>query len=312
MRLSDTRLQGKAGLLFPQLRRVQRSVAERLQKACEKVMPGEALATAQAVRAVKARIEQRISELASDGVKAACMVHPHNLKELREEQDPEGRMHKVMLESRCAFYKVARVHPQWAAVQNQAVEYMNQKGIWLNGELLNKHERLTLEAFWDDVAAHCNNHALKEFMLDLLSPVVDSADAERLWCVFQAADPKGSKRSRLIFAHKEMEVGIASNVALKKYLKRKGQGKMEPKKTRKKFLKKTPSEIAALPAPTIYAPLADGSEGELEDLGALEDEQDELEALEDLEEEEDSGEEDELPGEPSESDAEGDFGSESE
>ena len=164
MRLSDTRLQGKAGLLLPQLRRVQRSVAERLQKASEKVMPGEALVTAQAVRAVKARIEQRISELASDGVKAACMVHPHNLKELREEQDPEGRMHKVMLESRCAFYKVARVHPQWAAVQNQAVEYMNQKGIWLNGELLNKHERLTLEAFWDDVAAHCNSHALKEFV----------------------------------------------------------------------------------------------------------------------------------------------------
>ena len=37
----------------------------------------------------------------------------------------------------------------------------------------------------------------------------------------------------------------------------------------------------------------------------------ELEALEDLEEE-DSGEEDDLPGEPSGSDAEGDFGSESE
>ena len=107
-------------------------------------------------------------------------------------------------------------------------------------------------------------------------------------------------------------MGIASNVALKKYLKRKGQGKMEPKKPRKKFLKKTPSEIAALPAPTIYAPLADGSEGELEDLGALEDEQDELEALQDLKEEDSGEEQDDLLGAPSDSAAEDDFGSASE
>ena len=90
MRLSDTRLQGKAGLLLPQLRRVQTSVAARLQKACETVMPGEPLATAQAVRAVKDKIEERILELASDGVKAACRVHPHNLKELREEEDQKA------------------------------------------------------------------------------------------------------------------------------------------------------------------------------------------------------------------------------
>ena len=62
------------------------------------------------------------------------------------------------------------------------------------------------------------------FMLDLLSHVIDSADSERLWCVFERADPKGSKRSKLLFETKNKEVGIVSNILLKR-----SHGKTRPR-----------------------------------------------------------------------------------
>ena len=77
--------------------------------------------------------------------------------------------------------------------------------------------------FFEEVAADLECPEFQTFALDLLSYVVDSAEVERLWCLFQAADPKGSKRSRLSFSHKNQEVGIAANPTLKKVPQGAGQ-----------------------------------------------------------------------------------------
>ena len=71
-----------------------------------------------------------------------------------------------------------------------------------------------------------------------MSFVIDSGESERLWCLFQDADPKGSKRSRLDFATKEKEVGIAANIHLERYLK-----KAATPTRKKRTLAKTPSKI---------------------------------------------------------------------
>ncbi len=89
------------------------------------------------------------------------------------------------------FFLVGRAHPDWATVQNQVVDYLNQKGIWLDGKLLQECKKCSLEAFWEQVSVASGCPELKNLMVDMLSHVVDSADSERLWSVFQNADPKG-------------------------------------------------------------------------------------------------------------------------
>lgn len=104
-------------------------------------------------------------------------------------------------------------------MQNDVVDYLNQRGIWLDGKLIRKADNMTLEAFFEEISAETNNPDFKAFCLDLLSHVVDSADSERLWCVFSATDAKGSKRSRLTFDAKAKEVGICANIKLQRFLK---------------------------------------------------------------------------------------------
>lgn len=274
LRMSDARLQGKAGLLYPSLCRMKASCAKKLAKACAALVPE---AEAPAIQnEVADKIGQRITDIDNDRVRAATIAHPRNLLKQKAEDDPQGPMHKLIHSCKPGFYKVARQHPLWGKVQNAVVEYMSQKGMWLDNALLKKSKELSLEAFWEEVAMAYNNPSIKTFMVDLLSYVIDSADSERLWAVFQNADPKGSKRSRLDFAHKNKEVGIAANMQLEKYWK-----KAAAPKSRRRLLKKTPSEAKAPIQEILDADLG----GDSESADALEDgdeERADMEALLDL------------------------------
>lgn len=224
-------------------------------------------------------------------MREATLAHPRNYLKQSAEADANGPMHTMMKKCRRDFFLHARAHPQWPAVTNAVVEYLGQRGPWLDGLLLARAEMLSPEAFWEETAATLNVPELKDFMLDMLTHVVDSADSERLWTLFQACDPKGSKRSRLLFATKEQEVGIAANLKLKRYLAR-------PRASRRRMLRKTESK----PEPTMYA-LADApSDGELEEAEVDGDPKEESEAVEDVSEVESEGDGDAEGGAPSGSD----------
>jgi hypothetical protein len=280
LRLCDARIQGKAGLLWPSLVRLQESVGKRLSTACEKVMPSARARVV--VQAVKDKLAERAKELESDEVKAACLAHPRNQLKMREETDEHGPFHKMMKKCRSSFFKVIKDHPLAAKVQNCAVEYFDQKGPWLDGTLVAKCTNLSLEAFWEEVGHTVHNEDIKELMVDVLSHVVDSADSERLWCLFQASDPKGSKRSRLSMSTKEKEVGIVANIKLKRFVR-------QPAKKRRLLGKQNsdarPQDQYAIadecsenelqePAPATDRQLGDGdgSSDSDEDIGSAEDE----------------------------------------
>ena len=124
---------------------------------------------------------------------------------------------------RPAFYKLSRKHSQWShGLSNQAVEYVGQKGIWLDASILQEAATKSPSAFWEEVAAVHDLEHLKDLHLEHLSYVVDSAESERLWCLFQRADHKGSQRSRLDFKNKEKEVGLMASLLLDKYVRKKG------------------------------------------------------------------------------------------
>ena len=236
MRMCDSRLPGKAGLVYPSLLRMRASVERHAGRACDKLLDAPAAEDAKA--AVKEKITSRIAELVNDKLKAATLAHPRNM--LKAWEGLDGSMRSLLDSCRAAFYNVARQHESWGEVQNHAVEYLGQKGAWLDGTLLEKCKHLSLDAFWDEAAMVYTNPALKTFMVDLLSYVVDSADSERLWAVFQDTDPKGSRRSRLDFDTKEKEVGIRAAAHTRKYLQYGARGA-----AKRRLLRKTPS--AALP-----------------------------------------------------------------
>ena len=114
-------------------------------------------------------------------------------------------------------------------------------------------------------------------MVDLLSYVADSADSERLWVLFQNADPNGSKRSRWEFIHKDKEVGIAAAMHLEKYVKI-----AAPPATKKRILKKTPSKPEEPPATPGFLDADLGGDSEWEWEGILEDGDEENEHMEAL------------------------------
>ena len=165
------------------------STMKRARKACELHM--DAAAMPDAIQALDDALEKRLKEIATDKVKAASTIHPHNLQKLRDERDQHGPVHTLLQSFKPAFYKVARQHPHCLAVQNEVCDYIGQRGMWLDGSLLKKCKTLSLEALFEEAAALLEKPHFKTVMVDLLSHVVDSADAERLWCLFQAADPKG-------------------------------------------------------------------------------------------------------------------------
>ena len=146
---------------------------------------------------------------------------------------------------------------------------MGQRGIWADGTKVQNCPEVTLEGFFEEVAADIDCLEFQTFALDLLSFVVDSADAERLWCLFQAADPKGSKRSRLSFSHKNKEVGIAANIVLKRYLKAQAKRKRPKMGPTRRLKKKTSNDTEA--AAASYEPLHAPSEDELEERDVDED-----------------------------------------
>lgn len=257
MRLCDSRLQGKAGLVWQHVRRIKESVPKRLRKACEKVMP--AAQVDGVVQAVANKLEERAGEILTDHVKAATIMHPYVHLEAQKTDDMRRDMKKL----RPAFFKVARAHPLWNEAKHQALEFMGQRGYWADGTKVQKCKDVTLEGFFEEVAADLECPEFKTFALDLLSYVVDSAEAERLWCLFQAADPKGSKRSRLSFSHKNKEVGIAANIMLKKYLKAQAKRKAPKSVATRRLKRKTSTDADPTMAP--YEPLQAPSEDELEE-----------------------------------------------
>ena len=56
-------------------------------------------------------------------------------------------MHKLIQSCQQDFYKAAREHGAWKAVQNVVDEYLTQKGMWLDGHLLKKSKDLSMEAY---------------------------------------------------------------------------------------------------------------------------------------------------------------------
>ncbi len=260
LRFCDTRVPGKAGMLWPSVLRLQKNVERRLKKVVKKnvgVSEAEAADT-------NGRLATRALELRNDRVMAACAVHPYNRYRVRfgDGADGDDVWQQADKASKPGFYTVARTHPSWSKVQNQVVDYLSQKGMWLDGAWLKKALVLSLEAFWDEVATALGNQDVKTFMVDLLSHVVDSGDSERSWCYFANIDPKGSSRSRLRFATKEKEVGIMANVNLKRYLAQTSKLVQPKKAPRTRILKKQPTEEApALPQP--YEALWDAPEPEI-------------------------------------------------
>ncbi len=108
-----------------------------------------------------------------------------------KETDQKGPMHKMFTKCKKDFFLLGRTSASWATVQNHVVDYLNQKGVWLDGKLIQESKTCNLEAFWEQASISSGCPELKDFLLNLLSHVVDSADSERLWSVFQNSDPKG-------------------------------------------------------------------------------------------------------------------------
>ena len=64
--------------------------------------------------------------------------------------------------------------------------------MWSDGKLLSLSVNKTVTAFWEEVGAIKSKPALRDFMLRQLAYAVDSGESERVWCIFQRIDPKGS------------------------------------------------------------------------------------------------------------------------
>ena len=189
--MCDSRMEGKAGLVYPSLCRMKASTLKHLEKAsnqdwelttqlqcqnvelwyvpwffvfftvsgtfsirflnvpqaCTELMPPTQVKDT--VVGFEKQLDKRIGEIDSDRVRAATLVHPRNFLKMREETDKSGPMHKLMNSCKQGFYKVVRQHnkAEWANVQNVVVEYLGQKGVWLDGVLLRKAKDLSLEAF---------------------------------------------------------------------------------------------------------------------------------------------------------------------
>eukprot|EP00974_Lingulodinium_polyedra_P024629 2384074-Lingulodinium_polyedra.AAC.1 len=117
LRFSDTRVPGKAGLLWPSVLRLQKNVDRRLKKVVEKavgVSEAEATATTQL-------LARRALELKHDRVMAACVVHPYHRYRVRfvEGVDGDAVWKQADGEAKPGFYRVARTHASWTKVQNQ-------------------------------------------------------------------------------------------------------------------------------------------------------------------------------------------------
>ncbi len=95
MRVFDSRIQGKAGLLWPSLASVQHSVKKRLETTCEKQgLPAQEVS--RVVGDVTQKLAERAGELGSDRVKAACRAHPYNNLKARAEEDRNGPKQKLL------------------------------------------------------------------------------------------------------------------------------------------------------------------------------------------------------------------------
>ena len=123
-------------------------------------------------------------------IKAAHYAHPRNMyKKMRE---TNGFQEALFKRCRTAFYKLSRSHPKWQkGLSNDAVDYVMQRGIWADGTLISKCKGQTVTAFWEEVAAIYDKDDLKDLMLDFLAYIIESGESERVWCLFQKADPKG-------------------------------------------------------------------------------------------------------------------------
>ena len=199
---------------------MQKNAVEKVRKFVPKAMPEPAGNVV--IGNIETQLTKRMDEMVTLELKAAWLSHPENLRKWREEADVNGPQHELYKLCINSFMKVSRANPKWqSGLVDQVVAWVKQIGTWVGGEKTVAIKHMSVRTFLGNAALEYDVEPLKGLFLDNLSYVVDSADSERNWVLFQRTDPKGSQRSRMSFANKETEVGIMASIQFDKMLLRK-------------------------------------------------------------------------------------------